>query len=535
MGGVSVDGRDGEFIKSLSEMLVRFNGEVFSRLTEWERRLKADPQNLEALEQEVQREFARGAGLLVAGLISVVMQTPEFSAAAEQTRKEYSVPLSKGRDRKMSIQLLGGVIIWITSLYCEPSRRRGKDESHIEVVSGMHIEQAQFGMAKKISPGLESAVSRQSALCPSFELACDELDRQGLSLDLKTVRRITQQCGDKLLKLRTADLTSWRAGTLASTNELAGKRVSVQIDGGRTKLRGTLRMASPQAEARSDDGLIVSDAPGRSKHCPKRTFDAEWREPKLMTIFIHNDKGRIEKKTAMTMDGTFAGPDAMAELVAMHLHRLGAAKATSLTFVSDGAVWIWDRIDQIVAAANIPKEVTIHQVLDTCHAVHHVSLALATLGVTVEQRMPLYRDLRTRLRNGEWASVVKELRIFADDDPNNTDLQTELSYLKRHGEAGRLNYANFRQRGLPLGSGAIESSIRRVINLRLKGNGIFWLEDHAEEMLQLRALVISRRWDERVKRMRSWTKKNQLADWHWTPRPMSSKLEPQTTDAKNAV
>ncbi len=193
MGGISVDGRDGKFIKTVAEMLIRFTGEVFPRLAEWERRLKADPQDLEVLEQEVQREFARGAGLLVAGLISVVMQTPEFSASAEQTRQEYSVPLSKGRERRMSMQLLGGVIMWITSLYCEPSRRRGKGENEVEVVSGLHIEQAQFGMAKKISPGLESIVSRQSALCPSFELACDELDRQGLSLDLKAVRRIAQQ------------------------------------------------------------------------------------------------------------------------------------------------------------------------------------------------------------------------------------------------------------------------------------------------------------------------------------------------------
>ena len=263
MGGISVDGRDGKFIKTVAEMLIRFTGEVFPRLSEWERRLKADPQDLEVLEQEVQREFARGAGLLVAGLISVVMQTPEFSASAEQTRQEYSVPLSKGRERRMSMQLLGGVIMWITSLYCEPSRRRGKGENEVEVVSGLHIEQAQFGMAKKISPGLESIVSRQSALCPSFELACDELDRQGLSLDLKAVRRIAQQCSDKLLKLRTAELASWRAGTLASTYELAGKRVSIQIDGGRTKLRGFLRTAIPQVETRDENGLVVSDAPGR--------------------------------------------------------------------------------------------------------------------------------------------------------------------------------------------------------------------------------------------------------------------------------
>lgn len=535
MGGISLDGRDGEFIKSVSEMLFRFSGEVFPKLGEWERRLKGDPLSLEALELEVHREFARGAGMVVAGLASVVMQTPEFAAAAEQTRQDYSIPLSKGRDRKMSVRLLGGVVMWITSLYCEASRRRGNGLQKEESVSGLQIEQVQFGLGKKVSPGLESTVSRQSALCPSFELACEELERQGLSLNLKTVRRISQQCGEKLLKLRTAELASWRAGTLASTNELSGKRVSIQIDGGRTKLRGKLRAAAPHAEQLNEDGLIISDAPGRSKRLAKRTFDGEWREPKLMTIFIHNEQGRLEKKSRMTMDGTFAGPDAMAELVAMHLHRLGAAKALSLTFVSDGAVWIWDRVDQIVAQARIPKEVVIHQVLDTCHAVHHISRALATLGVTTEQRMPLYRDLRTRLRNGEWEYVVQELRVFADDEPTNAELQTELNYLQRHGDAGRLNYAEFRRCGLPLGSGAIESSIRRVINLRLKGNGVFWREHHAEEMLQLRALVISRRWDEQVKRMRDWTKKHHLATWQWTPQLMSCKVEPQTASPQNTL
>ncbi len=74
-----------------------------------------------------------------------------------------------------------------------------------------------------------------------------------------------------------------------------------------------------------------------------------------------------------------------------------------------------------------------------------------------------------------------------------------------------------------------------MINLRPNGNGIFWLKEHAEEMLLLRALVISRRWDKRVQQMRSWTKKNHLADWKWTPCPMSSKVEPQAEIAKTAA
>jgi hypothetical protein len=533
MGGVSVDGREGAYIKTVAEMFGRFSGEVFPRMAEWEQRLKDSPQDLEAIEFEVQHAFMRGASLVVAGLISVVMQTPELASAAEQTRRSCSTPLAAGRNRTMAIRLLGGVMMWITSLYCEP--RRGVFRRPDDQASGMHIEQAQFGFGKKVSPGLETQVSRQAALCPSFELAQTELERGGVKLDVKAVRRVAQQCGEKLLKLRTVDLEKWRAQALESTGELAGKRVTVQIDGGRTKLRGDLKKASPRQETLGEDGLVISDAPGRSKPRAKRTFDAEWREPKLMTIFIHNDKGRMEQKSQATIDGTFTGPDAMAELVAMHLHRLGAAAAESVTFVGDGAVWIWDRIEAIVKQAGLPDDVKVHQVLDNCHAVHHISLALASLGVSVEDRMPLYRELRSRLRNGQWKSVVNELQQFADDDPANAALKTELNYLRKHGEAGRLNYTQFRRLGLPLGSGAIESSIRRVINLRLKGNGIFWREEHAEEMLQLRALVISDRWNTQIRRMRTLSRTRHLVDWHWTPQPMSRPTEAQTTPQQNTA
>jgi hypothetical protein len=370
-------------------------------------------------------------------------------------------------------------------------------------------------------------------MCPSFELARNELQRDGILLSVKAIRRVAQQCGDDLLKLRTMQLKQWCAGTLRSTGELAGKRVSVQIDGGRTKIRGKLRESSPEPEKRGESGLVVSDAPGRSKSVAKQSFDAEWREPKLVTIFIHDDNGRMVKKSKATIDGTFTGPDAMAEIVAMHLHRLGAAQAQSVCFVSDGAVWIWDRIESIVRQAGIPSTVKIHQVLDNCHAAHHVSLALKALGIAEEDRMPLYRDLRTRLRNGEWRHVVQELQHLVDANPEIEQLQTELNYLQKHGDAGRLAYPTFRGQGLPLGSGAIESSIRRVINLRLKGNGIFWREENAESMLQLRALVMSDRWDGRMFEMRQLRKTKHLADWAWTPSPMSTKSEPQLQSTQN--
>jgi hypothetical protein len=83
--------------------------------------------------------------LVVAGLIAVVMQTKEFAADAERVRQNYSVPLAKGRERTMSIPLLGGVTMCMTSLYCEGRRRLGAGDS----AGGLHIKQTLFGFEKK--------------------------------------------------------------------------------------------------------------------------------------------------------------------------------------------------------------------------------------------------------------------------------------------------------------------------------------------------------------------------------------------------
>jgi hypothetical protein len=68
-----------------------------------------------------------------------------------------------------------------------------------------------------------------------------------------------------------------------------------------------------------------------------------------------------------------------------------------------------------------------------------------------------------------------------------------------------------------MGSGAIESTIRRVINLRLKGSGIYWTEENAETVFQPRAAVLSGRWDEIVEHTRDAMAKDRRTDWRWTP------------------
>ena len=74
------------------------------------------------------------------------------------------------------------------------------------------------------------------------------------------------------------------------------------------------------------------------------------------------------------------------------------------------------------------------------------------------------------------------------------EMQKDIDFWSRNRE--RMRYAQLRSHAVPIGSGAVESSVRRVINLRMKGASVFWTEEHAEGVLHLRAHAKSGRWAE---------------------------------------
>jgi hypothetical protein len=387
------------------------------------------------------------------------------------------------------------LVITVTTLYCAPRGRNGKGRG-VEG-SGLYPELAAYRISEGSSPNVQAEVGRLVGQLP-IEQARAELARRGLELDEKAVRRIASELGEQMLATRTRDLLRFRAGTLPAGDEFAGKRVAVGIDGGRVRVRTVI------------EKIRVN---GQQK---RRKFRIEWREPKVVILFETDEKGRMVKGSRPVIDGTLQGPDALIELVAFHLHRLGAAQAKMVTFTADGAPWIWARLDWVVAEVGL-EPARVVEVLDWCHGVHHLSLALAALDLPTEQRAEQYNRLRTLLRAGQSALVIEALEQWAACQPEGSPVWRAIHYLTRHSEAGRLRYNCFRNRGVPQGSGAIESTIRRVINLRLKGSSIYWTEENAEAVFQLRAAAVSGRWEEIVKHTRDAMAKDRRTHWHWTP------------------
>ena len=112
MGDVRVDGPNSPPVKSSEEMIGRFQAELISALPGWKERVSSDPGRLAELERDVQQVFDRGAGLLIAGLIALVMKDPEFDQACERTRRGFDYPLAAGRMRQVRVLRTAQVLVW---------------------------------------------------------------------------------------------------------------------------------------------------------------------------------------------------------------------------------------------------------------------------------------------------------------------------------------------------------------------------------------------------------------------------------------
>ena len=260
--------------------------------------------------------------------------------------------------------------------------------------------------------------------------------------------------------------------------ELAGKRVAICIDGGRLRVR-----VNPKAGRRN----------AKTRH---RKYQAPWREPKIMTVYITDDEGKKHPRHRTFLDGTMGDADAAIALLIGHLRLLGAHKAERVTLLGDGAAWIWGRAEQIRDALGLaPSQFT--QIVDRYHAVEHVSdISKLPKSWDDAERAKWLKRAKRLLDAGRIEDLLAHAKTLAVGRRGKS-VRDACGYFQNHKE--RMRYADFRAAGHPIGSGAVESAVRRVVNLRLKGNSIYWLEDHAEAVLHLRSHLKCGRWDDLVR------------------------------------
>jgi hypothetical protein len=437
------------------------------------------PQELLQLEQRLSTAAAQTADQIVLAQLTRAHEAEAFvTQAIAQARTQSPVPLVHKGFRLTSVLLLGGTRIVLETPYLREDRRgrRGRRRrtrgSH---GAGCYPVLEALGIADRVSPATRAEIALHVVQAASYREAAAMLARRGLSCDVSSLVRISTVLASASIRLRDVALEAALHMPVPCDGPLAGKRVRVSLDGGRVRLRRPHR--------------------GRKTAKGRHGFSTPWREPRVLVIDILNAQGQPERLGLPLYDALIGDAEATWALVIGYLRLLGAAHAEVVEFIADGAAWIWDRTERLTRLAEIPAAKLV-EVLDFYHASQYLSETIATCRTMPKaQRQALYKRLRHALRHqADGVEVVVEaLRTLATTQRGKA-IPRALRYMEAH--AHRMRYVTLEAHKLPIGSGQIESAVRRVVNLRFKAPGSFWTETTVSGLMHLRATFKAGRWDE---------------------------------------
>ena len=449
------------------------------------------------MEMEVAGLAREAADRIVAMVLRARVEDRDFegrcSKAARRGRRESpgGGSLRSGARRDVSVTLQGGSTVSVNVGYLRPDmskrpgRRRGTGRRGAGG-AGLYPVLAALGIWFGVTPGLADEITRQVTDSDSVRTGRAALARRSIDLGHKQTLRIVNGFGQRAVEQRSAWIARRLEAEATRGGPLKGKRVAIGIDGGRLRERVQLNGR-------------------RNAKTGHHRFEAPWREPKLFTIYVVDDDGKASETFRPVYDGTMEDCDAVFRMLAGYLRALGAHEAKELMVLGDGAKWIWERVVSLAEAVGIELE-KVRQIVDWFHAVEVVEKVA---------------DARAQWPEGEhakWVKLAKEY-LYAGNTAglmahfDGLGVGRRATVVNKHRDyfesnTARMQYRAFAAARLPCGSGAIESAVRRVINLRMKGNGTFWRIENAEAMLMLRGYLKAGRFDDLV----DWSMAT-AADW----------------------
>lgn len=308
-------------------------------------------------------------------------------------------------------------------------------------------------MPGQLSPALAALAVRFGLTC-AFDRAATLLTAAcGTRITHDTVRRLTEAAGDAWWQLELTLVTDLET---AARTPFAAPVVVPEAQ----------PLAPAQAAILELDGAMVPLVGG------------EWAEAR--TLVIGTQAG--DTTTALSYVSQLAPAATFGRTVLGELARRGiAAHPGPVVALSDGAVWIQELLD-----LHCPQAV---RVLDIMHAAGYLAQAAqASFGPGTAQTSEWFATARAALRRGDADTTLALLAAL----PASPARDSALHYLGQR--QPMLDYPRCDAEGWPVGSGAVESANRQVVEARLKGAGMHWTRDHANALLALAALEASDRW-----------------------------------------
>lgn len=380
-------------------------------------------------------------------LLAAVLQLCTSSLSGPEAGRRQPCPGCGTRQRphqwrrRQVLTVCGPVAFTRPYYYCRPCRQ------------GWAPADASLGLApyQQLSPGVQRWLVDEAASHDFREAAERLADRTGVAVAPETVRQQVQRVG-----------AAWEAAQQDAI----------------TQVLATQEAAEPVAPA---PGQLVVEADGLMLR-----YRDGWHEVKLGAVGGHVDDqtGALSYVAARESAEQF-GPRLLCEAARRGalaivgwtgpLAGKGLAHLRPVVVLGDGAAWIWN-----LAVEHFGERT---EIVDFYHASEHL-WAVAN-GVYGQGSAEATAWAEARLSELTEQGAVPVLAALGQLRPTTAEaselVRRERGYFRSN--QARMAYPTFRAQGFPIGSGAVESATKHVVQLRMKRPGMRWSHQGAQALL----------------------------------------------------
>ena len=227
--------------------------------------------------------------------------------------------------------------------------------------------------------------------------------------------------------------------------------------------------------------------------------EVDWREAKVGLVVRLDEretkKGKkvtvLRQRRVVAVRGDVAKLESRFRLEAI---RQGVLAARDIVWLSDGGAWLWKLLERLREPCP-----AIVAVLDFYHAAQNLWKGIEKCFDGDEAAARAYFEAaRHELRHGDPDNVLAGLQAALALPDLSEEARKLLAnaheYLLAHRD--HIDYALFKDLGLPIGSGLIESAVKWLIQQRFKCVGMRWSESGFDNLLELRVAWANDRFDD---------------------------------------
>jgi hypothetical protein len=241
------------------------------------------------------------------------------------------------------------------------------------------------------------------------------------------------------------------------------------------------------------DGVMVPFRP--AEKTPKGK--TKWREVKVGILArlgqrITKAGKQVPLLSQRRLVAVLGNIDALSPRLWLEATRQGILSSPRVVWLADGGIGFWRLFEERFA----PYATGI---LDFYHAAQNVWKGTKKwLDGRTQRARNWFITARRQLRRGQANQVLADIEAalaLGGLPPSAHQSLTNLyNYLDKHRD--HIDYAKFKELGLPIGSGLVESACKWLIQQRFKGVGMRWSEDGFNHLLHLRLAWVNGRFDD---------------------------------------